>query len=775
METSSVSGRARATRLTKLVVFFALFSVLLLAALEVIPAAAQGPSSYVLILRGPQGPENYDQSVAAFRSLAESGLSVSVLRYFGGLGVGGVFSSSDQVASRIEGLLHPLLLLKSGPVSLGTESLSSGEVVDGFDYFAGGNVTGAGVKVAVIDTGVDYDHPALGGAFGVKVVGGYNFVDDDTNITDDDGHGTAVSGIIAGNSSTFKGVAPGAELLVYKVFSQGETSTDLIVEALDQAAKDGAKVVNLSLGGGFASEDLETVGQLLYSQGIELVAAIGNDGPDPASVEAPGDLGSYYGVGASVSLATTDPQAEMSIDGTVLLSTMAMNDTPVSNGVITAPTTFIENGRPSQVEGLNLTGRIAVSLRDHLTYFSTMEEDAADAGALALVVVNDSPYSFTENGTTGGPALASNNTAYSPRIPVVAISGEEGSSIASSSGDGTNVSIAVFRPTTILYPAFYSSLGPSDDFSIKPEILAPGDNVVAPLIGSSGYVEVSGTSFSAPQVAGTLALIAQLHPNITSEEAFSMVTLAATVAGGYFGVFPESVQGAGVLNISKTLSLPFALDLHYMMLFPSATHSYSQVVELQPFDGGRPSLSYSGPYPLSFSANGTSSFSVTAGPSSSTDEAEDRIQIAWGGISYSLPVRIIPGDLWLGYDTATDQLYSTYNGSTDATVTVELPDGSMLQGTLSASHNYSFLPVLTGVYRVTVSATGSNVSQVGHLELFSTTGPQVAPSIPSDTFPDFVPLGVVAFSAFVALLAAALYFLESLGFRSEGPPSAPWP
>jgi len=737
------------------------------------PPPSRGPSTYVVVFSGPQGSRTYDDSVAFFGGLARSGLDVKVLRYFSSIGVGGAFAASDATAEAIRQRLHPILLLNSTVVTLGPESIGSSQAVTGFDYFLGGNVTGAGVKVAVVDTGVDVNHPALGGAMGAKVVGGYNFVDDNNDLSDDDGHGTAVSGIIAGNSSAFKGVAPGAELLVYKVFNKGETSTTLIVEALDQASTDGAKVVNLSLGGGFTSSSLNSLGQLLYSKGMELVAAIGNDGPDPASAEAPGDLQYYFGVGSSVSLATTDPQAEVSIGGKVLLTAMPMNDTPLTSGVIGGQTVFIGNGKPSQVAGLNLTGRIAVSVRDHQTLFSAMEQDAANAGAIALVVVNDSPLSFTANGTTGGPALASNDTSYAPRIPVVAVSGAEGSAIGKPSGDGTNVTLVVFKPGSILYPAVFTSLGPSDEFSVKPEVLAPGDSVVAPLTGTSAYVEGSGTSFSTPQVSGTLALLAQLRPNITAEEAFSMVSLGATVAGGYFGQFPLQVQGAGVLNITRTLSLPFALDVHYVMLYPSTAQAYSESVAVTSFDGGSlGSVSYSGSYPLAISSVGSSGFTVTASAASSLSQGEDRLKLGWGGYTYSLPVRVVPGAIWVGYDAASGQIYSSYRGTADALVTIVRPDGTVLEGTISASHNFSLLPEMTGFYRVVVSLPGSPGSQTGRLIVMSGLSSQSGGASGTDSFPDFVPFGVIAFSGMVVFLAMIYYHTEAGAVRTEAPPSA---
>ena len=775
------SGEAKRLRWQRSAAFAIVSLLFLLAAFEVVPLEGSGsPSTFVIVARPGTRKGTLQASMDLFKGLAESGVQVKVLRYFSALGVGGVFEASDDVASRVNELIRPELFLPSENVTLGTDSLLTSAAISGYDYFPGGNVTGAGVKVAIIDTGVDYTVPALGGSMGVKVVGGYNFVDDNTDIMDTDGHGTAVAGIIAGNSSTFEGVAPGAQLLVYKVVSNGETTSDLIIEALDRAAQDGARVVNLSLGGSLTSNALDSLSQLLYSQGIELVAAIGNDGPDPASTEAPGDFTYYMSVGASVSLATTTPQAEVEIGGTVLTTPMAMNDTPLSVGVLTGFTTFIGNGKPSQVAGLNLTGRIAVSIRDHQTYFSTMEQDAANAGAIALIVVNDSPLSFTANGTDGGPALASNDTSYKPRIPVVAVSGAEGTSVAQSAGDGTNISLAVFNPTTELYPTSFSSVGPADDFTIKPEVLAPGDNVVAPLLGTSAYVEGSGSSFSAPQVAGTLALLAQLHPSLTPEQAFSMISLGATVGQGYFGPFSEEEQGAGFLNVSRTLALPFFLDLHYVMLYPSVGHNYSQSIEVTAFQSGASlAMSYSGSYPLSFSAtssvNGTSSVTVTAAAASSLGQTEDFVTFDWGGSSYTLPVRLIVGFIWVGYDAATGQIFSSYQGSDDASITIVRPDGSLLRGTISSTHNFTLVPDLAGFYDVTVSVPVNSGFQLGLLIVVSASGFGSGGASVLDEFPSFIPLWVAIFSGMVVSVAVAIFYFESRFVRTAGPPWAHGP
>ena len=116
--------------------------------------------------------------------------------------------------------------------------------------------TGVGAVVAVIDTGVQPDHPDLGG----RLTGGYDFVgndpieggDEDTSPNDGDGHGTHVTGIIAANRDNnvgVTGVAPGAQVLPIRVLDDnGEGYADDVVKGIDYALEHGAHVINLSLG-----------------------------------------------------------------------------------------------------------------------------------------------------------------------------------------------------------------------------------------------------------------------------------------------------------------------------------------------------------------------------------------------------------------------------------------------------------------------------------------------------------------------------------------------
>ncbi|MGH7177717.1 MAG: S8 family peptidase [Tepidisphaeraceae bacterium] len=156
-------------------------------------------------------------------------------------------------------------------------------------------ITGEGVSVAVIDTGINYNVPALGGGFGAghKVVAGWDFVDNDSNPVDTDGHGTEVAGVIAADpfeyaGKHYQGVAPDANLVALRVSHGEDGATDAnIKKALDWVLANYAKykiqVVNISMGSGNHSSDytnstLSAIFASLAARNILVIAASGNSG-----------------------------------------------------------------------------------------------------------------------------------------------------------------------------------------------------------------------------------------------------------------------------------------------------------------------------------------------------------------------------------------------------------------------------------------------------------------------------------------------------------------
>jgi subtilisin family serine protease len=168
--------------------------------------------------------------------------------------------------------------------------------------FSDGNnnpLTGVGERIAIIDTGVDYAHPDLGGCLGAgcKVIGGWNFLNGSPDPMDDNGHGTHVAATAAGNG-LLKGVAPDAHILAYKVCnSSGSCLSSDIISAIDYATdpnrdgdqSDHVDVASMSLGGAGNPNDSQSfaVDNATYA-GVVVTVAAGNSGPTAGTIESPG-------------------------------------------------------------------------------------------------------------------------------------------------------------------------------------------------------------------------------------------------------------------------------------------------------------------------------------------------------------------------------------------------------------------------------------------------------------------------------------------------------
>ncbi|MBU2616171.1 MAG: S8 family serine peptidase [Nanoarchaeota archaeon] len=180
-------------------------------------------------------------------------------------------------------------------------------------------LTGKGIKIAIIDSGVDYSHPDLGRCGGkdfamgrcTKVIGGYDFYNDDSDPMDDNGHGTHVAATAAGNGDWnhdgilqsdegLNGVAPGAQILAYKALgSDGLGDSSMIISAIEQAVKDGADIISMSLGGeGTPDDPLSQASDNAITTGVTVVVAAGNSGPSEQTIGSPGDARDVITVGA---------------------------------------------------------------------------------------------------------------------------------------------------------------------------------------------------------------------------------------------------------------------------------------------------------------------------------------------------------------------------------------------------------------------------------------------------------------------------------------------
>lgn len=410
-------------------------------------------------------------------------------------------------------------------------------------------IDGSGIKIAVIDTGVDFNHPDLfGWGPDGKVIGGYNFIQEGTSPLDTNGHGTQVAGVISADGQLI-GVAPKAKILAYKVSENGEAvSSDLIIKAIDKAIEDGADIINISLGVNKTNASIEHAVNRALAKEIFVVTAAGNDGPMPQTIGSPGKNYDSVTVGATYNNLTSSLVATLEINEkpyTVIpmVGSSKLND-PIIGKII-----FGEYGKEKDLKDINATDSILLvergsDVKGDLLYFSTKEKNAVNAGAKALIVYNNEPGIFL-----GELIHEFVESDYKPQIPVVSIDRKDGLKIKESLQEKNKAILHLFYNPDFV--AHFSSRGPVSPFYIKPDILAPGVYINTTQI-NGGYNVTSGTSFAAPHVSGAVALLLEKYPNMHHYEIKSLLmTTSAPVSDAYGQKFSLSDSGSGRLNIAK--------------------------------------------------------------------------------------------------------------------------------------------------------------------------------------------------------------------------------
>jgi minor extracellular serine protease Vpr len=436
--------------------------------------------------------------------------------------------------------------------------------------------TGKGIRVAVIDTGIDVNHPAFGGnsvaelnsSFfysSPRIKYGYDFVGDafdaNTNpvpvpdpIPDDcNGHGTHVAGIIGANDPTngLKGVAPDVIFGAYRVFGcTGSTTSDIMLMAMERAYHDHMQVINMSIGSAFQWPQYPTAkaASRLVNKGVVVVASIGNNGANGLyAAGAPGLGDKVIGVASFDNTDVYLPYLEVN-GRNIGYVTMTYAPNPPTSG--TGEIVSIGIGCAAQPAG-SLTGKVALAARGTCA-FGVKAANAINAGAVAVLISNNVAGVF--NGTLGAPingvtpvvgiSLADGNFLRSQVAPITMAWSDQQSSFPS--------------PTGGLISSF-SSYGLSPDLALKPDIGAPGGNIYSTYpLELGGYATLSGTSMSSPHVAGAAALFLQARPRVKADDVRTYLQNTAIPANwwGNPGLgFLDNVnrQGAGMLQIDKAI------------------------------------------------------------------------------------------------------------------------------------------------------------------------------------------------------------------------------
>ncbi|PLT35872.1 S8 family serine peptidase [Bacillus sp. V5-8f] len=402
-------------------------------------------------------------------------------------------------------------------------------------------ITGKGIKVGVIDTGIDYNHPDLKRVYQF----GRDFVDGDNDPMETTGpngiatlHGTHVAGIIAANGK-MKGVAPEADLFAYRALGPGGVgNTEQVLAAIEAAIKDKVDVLNLSLGNNVNGPDLP-ISQALdkaVEQGIVAVTSNGNSGPDVWTVGSPGTAEKAISVGASTPPLQVPYLVAGLGAGKKEIRLMPLHGAREWNLSFSGEVTYGGLGRIKELK--HASGKIVLLKRGKLT-FDEKVENAEKAGAKGVIIYNN-----TKGGFIG-------SLEEQKIIPAVSIDKNSGEALRELSKKNEDVRFVYKKEKDKL--ADFSSRGPvTVSWGIKPDILAPGVAITSTV--PSGYLALQGTSMAAPHVAGACALILQAHPNWTPEQVKSaLMSTSKPLIKDNKELYRTYEQGAGRIQIEKAV------------------------------------------------------------------------------------------------------------------------------------------------------------------------------------------------------------------------------
>ena len=445
-------------------------------------------------------------------------------------------------------------------------------------------IDGEGIKIAVIDTGVDFTHPdLLGWGKDGKVVGGYNFVNEGKRPMDTNGHGTQVAGVIAADGQA-QGVAPKAKILAYKVSEDGEgVSSELIVKAINKAIEDGADIINISLGVNKTNSKIDSAVNHALDNGIFVVTAAGNDGPELKTIGSPGRNFGSVTVGATYNNMTSSLIATLEVnekDFTVIpMVGSSTTEEPIIGKIIFGGFGKISDLKERDVKDAIVIVERGSDVKGELLFFSIKEMNVASAGAKALIVYNN------ESGIFLGELIHEfSELGYTPQIPVVSMDREEGLEIIELiKNNNKGIMNLFYNPDFV---AHFSSRGPVSPFYMKPDIVAPGAYINSTQNNAS-YNFTSGTSFAAPHVSGAAALLLQKNPELQNYEIKSLLlTTVQPVSDAYGQKFSLHESGAGRLDIANAYNAKLIINPPSFVINLSTDHpTAKKQLELKLMDG----------------------------------------------------------------------------------------------------------------------------------------------------------------------------------------------
>ncbi|OLN81433.1 Minor extracellular protease vpr 12 [Colletotrichum chlorophyti] len=452
------------------------------------------------------------------------------------------------------------------------------------DKLRADGITGKGIKVAVIDTGIDYLHPALGGCFGpnclvsygTDFVGdaydGYNEHHPDPDPMDCGGHGTHVAGIIAAQSNPFgfTGTAPGVTLGAYKVFGcDGEVSNDVLIAAYNRAYEDGSNIITASIGGpsGWTEEPWAATVSRIVEAGVPCTVSAGNSGSEGIFFASTAASGKHVTAVASFDNIITPAvliEASYAVDGGEAAKFAYTPGEPGKWADVSLPlwaTSYDATSAaalgcdPYPADTPDLSGKIVLVRRGTCTFVAKVQ-NAVAKGAKYVMLYNNAPGASAVTAAVPGLEGVGMVTPETGAIWLKALAA--GSEVVLSLSDpekGEQVLFQFNNTATGGSVSSFSSWGPNWDAYLKPQFGAIGGNVLATYPRALGsYAVLSGTSMSCPQTAGIVALIAEVRKTLDPATIENLLSAHANPVKFNYGTGPAELlapvpqQGAGLVQ-----------------------------------------------------------------------------------------------------------------------------------------------------------------------------------------------------------------------------------
>ncbi|KAI6350809.1 hypothetical protein MCOR25_010373 [Pyricularia grisea] len=455
----------------------------------------------------------------------------------------------------------------SVPASNGASPLVNSSILHGLtgvQALRETNVTGRGITVAVIDTGIDYLHPALGGGIGngFKVRFGLDLVGDNFQIglppqgkgdsyAECTAHGTHVSGIVAGDQPSlgFVGVAPEVNLEHYRVAGcrKAPIQSDIIIQAVLKAQSREVDVISISLtlnSGPYPDDALSEVLTRISRQGeILIVVASGDYGwQGPFSARAPGsavDVLTVGSINAAYSIQSR-PRATFSLrDQKATSQSIDFPWDPASPGRFPSSLTLQATTLNMSVTndaciGLERDGNfsdasVILVRRGGCQLDVKMKNLAARGAKYVLVYNNENKPSFQFDNNFDGIIAAGSISAQTGRNLIGALATGSAVYLNMDPNFGNMPYIEIqgnLRPAGQINGQ--TSWGPTGLGDTLTSLLAPGQSIWSTIPRTwGGYGTMSGTSMAAPYVAGCAALVMQVYPSLSSTQVMTLLTTTA--------------------------------------------------------------------------------------------------------------------------------------------------------------------------------------------------------------------------------------------------------